>query len=446
MNYHEDTIVAKATAPGTAALGIVRISGTAAFEVLAKLTGKAVSLESHSIRLRKIYSESGQIDEGLVAAFKAPFSYTGEDMAELYVHGSDFIISEIIRYAMASGCRMAEAGEFTLRAFLNGKLDLAQAEAVGDLIAAENSGAHNLALKQLKGGVSNKIKELRARLLEFTALVELELDFGEEDVEFADRQRLLEMVNNLDNEVDALLGTFNSGNAIKEGVPVAIAGKPNAGKSTLLNTLLKEDRAIVTDIPGTTRDTIEEYFLLNGIKFRLIDTAGIREAADTVESLGIQRTFESISKAAIVLLLVDATCESEAEVEKLKAEIKSKTSAEIWVLGNKADLPGLGYQAELSISAKTGNISALLHKLEDYAYGLLNHSGDVTISNLRHAEALANAQRELQNVKMVMESGQSGDILAFELRNAMAELGKITGEIDSDEILGEIFSRFCIGK
>lgn len=448
MHFREDTIIAKATPPGEGALGVIRISGRESFRIAAELTrNTSGNLGSHEIRLRKFYTSEGQIDEGLIAMFRSPASFTGEDMVELYLHGSGFILSALMQYATELGCRMADPGEFTLRAYLNGKLDLAQAEAVADLIAAQSAGSHRLALNQLKGGVSHKIGELRRRLLEFAALVELELDFGEEDVEFADRSQLRSMLEGLKKEVGDLLATFKTGNAIKEGVPVAIVGKPNAGKSTLLNALLQEERAIVTDIPGTTRDTIEEYFLLDGIKFRLIDTAGIRESADVVESLGIQRTFESLSKAAIVLVLADASTELPEGSQELVRELSGKTEGEVWLVANKID-QGLqkGFENAICISAKDGRIDQLLEKLKLFSGKLLSEAGDITITSIRHSEVLARAQKEISHVIAAMDQKQSGDILAFELRNAMAELGKITGEIDSEDILGEIFGKFCIGK
>ncbi len=448
MNSHGDTIVARATPAGEGAIGIIRISGSQCFEVVRKLSGSALPLpQSHQVKLRKFYSRQTLADEGILAVFNGPNSFTGEDMAELYVHGSAFIITRLMEECLQLGCRMAEPGEFTLRAYLNGKLDLAQAEAVADLIASQSEGAHKLALNQLKGGISHKIADLRASLLEFAALIELELDFGEEDVEFASRAELRQKINHLRDEVQQLFNSFRFGNAIKEGVPVAIVGKPNAGKSTLLNALLGEERAIVTDIPGTTRDTIEEFFNIEGIRFRLIDTAGIRKSSDRVEEIGIQRTFDSVAKASLVLLLVDVSTDSEQNIASLQAELQQHTQAEIWVIANKTDLqPQNLWDNAISISAGTGNIQNLLDKLKLYAQTLLSDANDTTISNVRHAEVLKQVLKGLDASMDALDASLSGDLLAFDLRNAMSELGKITGVIDSDEVLGQIFSKFCIGK
>jgi tRNA modification GTPase len=448
MHFRQDTIVAKATPSGEGAIGIIRISGDQCLNVVQVLLGGAVTMPaSHSIKVKKFYAGNKLVDEGMLAIFKAPASFTGENMAELYVHGSDFIISALLNACIDLGCRLADPGEFTLRAYLNGKLDLAQAEAVADLIASQSEGAHKLALNQLKGGISHKISELRGALLEFAALIELELDFGEEDVEFASREQLRDKIDNLKTEVARLYSSFKSGNAIKDGVPVAIVGKPNAGKSTLLNALLGEERAIVTDIPGTTRDTIEEYFMVDGIRFRLIDTAGIRQSDNLVEEIGIQRTFDSVAKASLVLLLVDVSTGQQEDMADLIAQIKSHTQGEVWIVNNKTDLrPNHQWSGSLDIAAGKGDVLALQKALAQYAHTLLSEANDVTISNVRHAQALKNVLLGLESVVDSMDKKQSGDILAFELRQAMSELGKITGAIDSDEVLGEIFGKFCIGK
>jgi tRNA modification GTPase len=451
MLYQQQIIVAKATASGVGALSVVRISGPQAMELLAVLTGRpSEEIGSHRLKLRQIISDEKVIDEALVAVFKGPHSFTGEDVVELYLHGSDFISTAVMTELLKAGARLADAGEFTMRAYLNGKMDLAQAEAVADLIAAQSAGAHQLAINQLKGGVSEKIATLRGSLLEFAALVELELDFGEEDVEFADRKRLKQMLEGLQDEVNRLLHSFKSGNAIKEGIPVAIVGRPNAGKSTLLNAILGEERAIVTDIPGTTRDTIEEFFLSDGLKYRLIDTAGIREATDEVEALGIDRTFASAGKAALVWLVFDAASEDTSDLENTLEQIRSRSEAEIWLLANKSDLAAEKRNSfpddTLRISAKNKILEPLFNKLGDYSKHVLAEASDTTISNLRHFEVLQNAKKELENVLMAIEKKETSDLLAFQLRQAMAELGKITGAIDSEDILGEIFSKFCIGK
>lgn len=443
----DDTIVARATASGAAAITVVRISGSNTLALLQNLIrGDVRQLESHAMKLRTIYAGDKPIDEALVAYFKAPRSFTGEDMAELYLHGSQYIVKEVVESLIQLGARQADRGEFTLRAYMNGKMDLAQAEAVADVISANSSAAHELALKQLKGGVSKKIETLRSQILEFAALIELELDFGEEDVEFADRSQLTQMILGLQKEVNALLASFKSGNAIKEGIPVAIVGKPNAGKSTLLNVLLNEDRAIVTDIEGTTRDTIEEVFEYNGLQIRLIDTAGIRETTDTIEAIGVQRTMKAVKEASLIWLLFDVSQSQEDELKAMKAMLQEHSQAEIWWVGNKMDATEQRQEGALHISAASGDIRELEEALLHYTNAIKELSDDVTITHMRHFEVLGRVQQDLRAVLNSIEARQTGDILAFNLRNAMAELGKITGVIDSNEILGEIFGKFCIGK
>lgn len=399
------------------------------------------------MRLRQVAWNGKPLDEGLVAVFKGPNSYTGEDSVELYLHGSDYIVNEVLKAFVHAGCRLAEAGEFTMRAFLNGKLDMARAEAVADLISANSEAEHTLALNQLKGSVSNKIAELRSKLIEFAALIELELDFGEEDVEFADRSQLRSMVNHLHHEVVLLLESFASGNAIKEGIPVSIVGKPNAGKSTLLNVLLGEERAIVTDIEGTTRDTIEESVNVDGIRYRFIDTAGIREADNEVEKIGIQRTYAVIVKSALVWYIVDASQYNEADILATIEDLRQHTSAEIWVVINKEELLPAGVRKEgIMISAKHAQIVPLIEKLKSYGAELKGKAGDTTISNVRHYSVLTAAKAAIEDVLVAMDNKLTGDLLAHHLRQAMNELGRILGEVDNDEILGEIFGKFCIGK
>lgn len=399
------------------------------------------------MRLRQVAWNGKPLDEGLVAVFKGPNSYPGEDSVELYLHGSDYIVTEVLKAFVHAGCRLAEAGEFTMRAFLNGKLDMARAEAVADLISANSEAEHTLALNQLKGSVSNKIAELRSKLIEFAALIELELDFGEEDVEFADRSQLRSMVNHLHHEVVLLLESFASGNAIKEGIPVSIVGKPNAGKSTLLNVLLGEERAIVTDIEGTTRDTIEESVNVDGIRYRFIDTAGIREADNEVEKIGIQRTYAVIVKSALVWYIVDASQYNEADILATIEDLRQHTSAEIWVVINKEELLPAGVRKEgIMISAKHAQIVPLIEKLKSYGAELKGKAGDTTISNVRHYSVLTAAKAAIEDVLVAMDNKLTGDLLAHHLRQAMNELGRILGEVDNDEILGEIFGKFCIGK
>ena len=451
MLVHNDTIVARATAAGASAVSVVRISGTRAVEMCNGIThGKTETIGSHQVKLRNIFVGKVQLDEALVAVFKAPNSFTGEECVEISLHGSDFISVSVLQELVKLGARMAEPGEFTMRAYLNGRLDLSQAEAVADLIAAQTVAEHKMALGQMKGGVSHKIKDLRAKILEFAALIELELDFGEEDVEFADRTSLTAMVEQLLTEVQQLLNTFKSGNAIKEGIPIAIVGKPNSGKSTLLNALLGEDRAIVTNIPGTTRDTIEETINMFGMRFRFIDTAGIREAENLVEKIGIEKTYKSIEKASLVWLLLDMDDTSKFEINQQLQFIISLTEGETWLVGNKMDRISNNDSIEMpemvTISAKNGELASLLSRLEIYANGLLEGAGDTTISNLRHYEVLMHAKASLKEVLRAIQTGLTGDMLAHHMRNAMHELGRITGEIDNDEVLGQIFSKFCIGK
>ena len=367
-------------------------------------------------------------------------------MVEISCHGSSYILKEILDLLIQNGAQPAQAGEFTERAFLHGKMDLSQAEAVADLIASENQASHRLALDQLRGGVSSEINELRKELIQFASLLELQLDFGEEDVEFADREKLINLIENLQSLVNSLITSFQTGQAIKEGVLTALVGRPNAGKSTLLNTLLNDDRAIISNIPGTTRDTIEEFFELQGVKFRLIDTAGIRETKNTIENLGIERTMRNIEKAKIVVYLYDPLETSDAEVLQDVHYIKDKNlRGEIWVVRNKADLfrPNKDH---ITISAKNKEIKSLLDAFSSYASQL--QIGDQTIiTNARHKYELEQALSYLNNAQNGLKNGLSHDLLAFEIRYALKHLGNITGEIDIDrDILGTIFGQFCIGK
>ncbi|CAI8259791.1 MAG: tRNA modification GTPase MnmE [Bacteroidetes bacterium MED-G17] len=382
----------------------------------------------------------------MLSIFRQPKSYTGENMVEISCHGSSYILKEILDLLIQNGAQPAQAGEFTERAFLHGKMDLSQAEAVADLIASENQASHRLALDQLRGGVSSEINELRKELIQFASLLELELDFGEEDVEFADREKLINLIENLQSLVNSLITSFQTGQAIKEGVLTALVGRPNAGKSTLLNTLLNDDRAIISNIPGTTRDTIEEFFELQGVKFRLIDTAGIRETKNTIENLGIERTMRNIEKAKIVVYLYDPLETSDAEVLQDVHYIKDKNlRGEIWVVQNKADLfrPNKDH---ITISAKNKEIKSLLDAFSSYASQL--QIGDQTIiTNARHKYELEQALSYLNNAQNGLKNGLSHDLLAFEIRYALKHLGNITGEIDIDrDILGTIFGQFCIGK
>lgn len=448
--HFEDTIVARASAAGQSAVSVIRISGPNALSIADSITsGKVSTMASHNTRLRKIEVENEFIDEALVAVFRGPKSFTGEDSVEISLHGSEFITRRVLELLVLNGARQAGPGEFTMRAYMNGKLDLAQAEAVADLIASQTANEQRLALSQLKGGISSKIKELRAKILEFAALIELELDFGEEDVEFADRSSLNSMIKEMRNEVEVLLQSFRSGNAVMAGIPIAIVGKPNAGKSTLLNALVGEERAIVTDIPGTTRDTIEETAILHGLRFRFIDTAGIRETENVIELIGIERTFKSLAKATLVWLVVSLPEIATHDIETEIKEIKKHTDAEVWVLGNKADLGNANTdfgKEVIAISAKNNQLDELMNQLKHYSQNLIAGTGDTTITNSRHFEVLKNAARKLLELQDAADNNLTGDMLAHHMRDAMEELGRITGAIDSEEVLGQIFSKFCIGK
>lgn len=444
-----EVIVALSTAANRAALHVVRLSGSGCFEMLDRIfVGKKIAaIHSNSLEYGKIRFRDEEIDEVVLAVFKAPHSFTKEDVIEISCHGSPLISQRIMNILIESGARPALAGEFTQRAYLNGRFDLAQAEAVADLINAESEQARKIAFSQLKGGVSNQIELIREKMLEFLSLLELELDFGEEDVEFANRSELMHRIEKAEEYVQKLIHSFGSGNAIKKGIPLVIAGRPNAGKSTLLNCLLNEERAIVSDIAGTTRDTIEESFLFNDLLFRLIDTAGIRHQTDSqIEQLGIERSFDKISKAEIVLYLIDAQHIHEAKEDFER--FATHQDKIIWVI-NKSELltgakPDLPFTPIL-ISAKKGDIASLLTKLKEITtQRYLSH--DVSISNTRHLFALKESLVSIQKAKESLNEGLSGEIVVFELKSALEQLGSITGKITNNEVLGSIFSKFCIGK
>jgi len=459
--FHSDTIVARATAAGVGAIAVVRVSGPSALKLTDELLKMPMAdKHTHTAHLRTIYDGDGVMDEALITIFKGSKSYTGEDTVEVSVHGSEYIVSRVLRAYMDKGARLAEPGEFTQRAFLNGKLDLAQAEAVADLIASEHRIAHDLALKQLKGGFSKDIAALRDRLLHFTSLVELELDFAEEDVEFASRSELKLLVDRIQTEVVSLRDSFALGNVIKKGLALVLAGRPNAGKSTLFNALLNEDRAIVSEIAGTTRDAIEAQLNFEGFILRLIDTAGIREATDVIEQEGIARTFSHVEKAGATMYLLDMGSCSLADAEQDLSMLKQKTSR-VWVVCNKVDLAvtvsqqlwvdmvaAMGLDSPWFVSAKDKvSVQALRLALESRFMGGLADLGDQTVvTNVRHAESLNHCAIEMQQVLDGMASGLSGDLLAFHLREGIRALSGITGDIGVDEILGSIFSKFCIGK
>jgi tRNA modification GTPase len=460
-SFHSDTIVARATAAGVGAIAVVRVSGSSALKLTDELLKITVADKpTHTAHLRTMYDGDGVMDEALITLFKGSKSYTGEDTVEVSVHGSEYIVSRLLRAYMDKGARLAEPGEFTQRAFLNGKLDLAQAEAVADLIASEHRIAHDLALKQLKGGFSKDIAALRDRLLHFTSLVELELDFAEEDVEFASRSELKLLVERIQAEVVSLRDSFALGNVIKKGLALVLAGRPNAGKSTLFNALLNEDRAIVSEIAGTTRDAIEAQLNFEGFMLRLIDTAGIREATDVIEQEGIARTFSHVEKAGATMYLLDMGSCSLSEAEQDLMMLKQKTSR-VWVVCNKVDLAvtisqqpwidmveAMGLEAPWFVSAKDKvSVQALRLALESRFMGGLADVGDQTVvTNVRHADSLSHCATEMQHVLDGMASGLSGDLLAFHLREGIRALSGITGTIGVEEILGSIFSKFCIGK
>ena len=460
-----DTIVAPATASGVGAIAVIRISGKDTFKIVdavfsskGKTKVSVHELPSHTIHLGWIKDGEQVIDEVLISVFKNPHSYTGEDVVEISCHGSVFIQRQIVQLLVKKGGRNAEPGEFTLRSFLNGKLDLSQAEAVADLIASDSSASHDLALKQMRGGYSSEMKQLRDQLINFASLIELELDFSEEDVEFADRKQLADLISNIKSQISNLISSFELGNVIKEGIPVVIAGKPNVGKSTLLNALLNEERAIVSHIAGTTRDTIEEEVVLGGIKFRFIDTAGIRETTDTIERIGVNRTMEKISESPLLVYLFDVNETSAKALKNEVIELKlnlANANYRIFLAGNKMDghdesklkKEFSAFENLIFISAKEKlNIHLLTQKLVDAFHLSDIGKGDSIVTNARHVEALQHTKESLENVLAGLNKKLSGDLLAPEIRNALYHLGLITGEVTTDTLLENIFSRFCIGK
>ena len=449
---NNDTICAIATPHGMGAIAVVRVSGSEAISVVSRLfqqNGKPFDCEkviSHKAYFGQIVVDGEMIDEVLVTFFKGPHSFTGEDSAEISVHGSTYIQQRLLEVLMAHGIRLAEAGEYTRRAFVNRKFDLAQAEAIADLISSESQSAHRLAISQLKGGFSKELQIMRSKLVEISALMELELDFSEEDVEFADRSQLKALLDETLSHVNRLTDSFRMGNAIKNGVPVAIVGATNAGKSTLLNALLGEERAIVSDIAGTTRDTIEETLNLDGTLFRFIDTAGLRETEEVIEKIGIERTMQKMKDATIIIGLLDI---NDPEIDKTATLISSHVNPaeqQLILVVNKIDLgDNPSTSPYLAISAKTGQgLDELKSKLIQCCPRIENETTMVT--NLRHFEALKQAQSSLLEVKKGLEVGLPTDLITQDLRQALYYLGSITGEITTDEVLGTIFSRFCIGK
>ena len=460
-NYDlRDTIVALATPPGVGAIGVIRLSGKEAIQIVNNVfSGKDLTKQaSHTIHFGTIKDSNQQvIDEVLVSLFVAPKSYTKENVAEVSCHGSDYIIQQLIQLFIGKGARMAQPGEFTMRAFLNGQMDLSQAEAVADLIAANSASAHTMAMQQMRGGFSNEIKNLRQELLDFASLIELELDFSEEDVEFADRKELKALVSKIQSLIHALIDSFKLGNVIKKGVNTVIAGRPNAGKSTLLNALLQEERAIVSAIAGTTRDTIEEILNINGIEFRLIDTAGIRDAQDQIEAVGVEKTLKKVQQSAILVYVFDAIKLPPEEV-LVDLEKLHQPNQVILLVPNKMDLnPYLRPDEYVSklVPAKNivtasalnnMNIGYLKEKLYQTVITEQINLDNPIVSNTRHLEALQNAHQSLTEVLNGMEMGITSDFIAMDIRRALYFLGEIVGEVSTDELLGNIFSNFCIGK
>jgi len=463
---HTDTIVALATPSGAGAIAIIRLSGDDAITIAAKLfasvSGKDLAKQkTHTVHLGNIMDDTRVIDQVLATVFKNPNSYTGENVVEFSCHGSSYIQQEIIQLCLRNGCRMAQAGEFTLRAFLNGKMDLSQAEAVADLISSDSAASHQLAIQQMRGGFSSEIKQLRQELLDFASLIELELDFAEEDVEFANRDEFQKLITRITHVLKRLIDSFATGNVLKNGIPVAIVGEPNVGKSTLLNSLLNEDRAIVSEIAGTTRDTIEDEITIGGIGFRFIDTAGIRETTDTIEGLGIKKTFEKMEQAQVVILLVDGiqlTSSTDVikkrkiEIEKIKNQFPQKP---LVIIANKVDQLSKEQISKLTteipdvklLSAKTGEgVEKLQTTLLDFVNTGALRNNETIVTNTRHYDALLKALEEIHKVQQGIDTNLSSDLMAIDIRQALYYFGEITGEISNDELLGNIFANFCIGK
>lgn len=453
----DDTIVALSTPPGVGAIGVIRLSGPEAISISEKiLPGLNLSSEeSHTLHFGVIKEGSEVLDEVIAGLFKAPHSFTREDVVEISCHGSPYILQKVIQLILGKGARLAKPGEFTMRAFLNGRFDLSQAEAVGDLIASETQAAHHLALNQMRGGFSGELKKLREELVHFASLIELELDFSEEDVEFANRPQLIHLLQKMQVKIKTLCESFRMGNVLKNGVSVVIAGRPNAGKSTLLNVLLNEERAIVSEIPGTTRDTIEETLVINGIAFRLTDTAGIRKAVDIIEKKGVERTMQKIEQASIVIYLFDADEMKSIEVEEDLSRLKKNSDTPVLVIANKVDLDEeKNYRKKFNaiknmnfVSAKNGRgIDALKTSLYETAIEGRNIQEGIILSNARHYEALEATLQNLQTAQAGIENKLSGELVASDIRSALNHLGEITGEITTDDLLGNIFGKFCIGK
>ncbi|SFR82054.1 tRNA uridine-5-carboxymethylaminomethyl(34) synthesis GTPase MnmE [Maribacter stanieri] len=461
-----DTIIALATPAGAGAIAIIRLSGPEAISIASNhfesVSGKVLkNQKSHTIHLGYIKDGKNVLDQALISIFKDPHSYTGENVIEISCHGSPYIQQQIIQLFLRNGCRTADAGEFTLRAFLNGKMDLSQAEAVADLISSDNAASHQIAVQQMRGGFSNEIKQLRTELLNFASLIELELDFSEEDVEFADRTQFKELLTRIQKVLQSLIDSFAVGNVIKNGIPVAIVGEPNVGKSTLLNAFLNEERALVSDIAGTTRDTIEDEISIGGIGFRFIDTAGIRETKDVVEGMGIKRTFEKIEQAQVVLLLVDGS-KLLNDDQKLKnividyEKIKNQNPQKpLVLLVNKSDTLseldkdkiGKHLDSVKYLSAKTGEgVEELQNSLLEFVNTGALRNNETIVTNTRHYDSLLKSLEEIEKVQFGMKENISSDLMAIDVKEALYHLGEITGQVTNDELLGNIFANFCIGK
>ncbi|KAF0202597.1 MAG: tRNA modification [Bacteroidetes bacterium] len=458
-----DTICALSTPAGSGAIALIRLSGSQAVEYTSsifrpKRTATLLEeVESHKAIFGNIEFNGKMVDEVLVTVFRNPHSYTGEDVVEISCHGSVYIQQKILELLLSAGARLAEPGEFTMRAFMNGRFDLSQAEAVADLIASNSEASHKLAINQMRGGFSIKIGDLRARLVDFASLIELELDFAEEDVEFADRTALFKLLETIKTEIESLKSSFSLGNVMKHGIPVAIAGKTNVGKSTLLNALLNEERAIVSEIPGTTRDAIEDTISIQGVTFRFIDTAGLRHTEDTIENIGIERTYEKMNQASVVLYVFDITTASEQEIDDAIAEIRvllEDSDKQIIPIANKTDMlmesphsfKKLVELDTLFISAKRNeNINLITDRLLTSSH--YGETGDQTIVySLRHFDALTRAAQSIESIEKGFAEKVPSDLIAIDIRQALHHLGTITGEVTSEELLGNIFGKFCIGK
>ena len=461
MVLNDDTICAISTAPGKGAVSIIRISGNEVIKVSNQLfqahNKKKLSLNNaNTVILGNIIENSMFVDEVLITIFKAPKSYTGEHVVEIACHGSTYIQGKIIQLLIKKGCRLAKKGEFTLRAFLNGKLDLSQAEGVAELIASENKQAHSLAMQQMRGGFSNEIQKLRNKFIKFASLIELELDFSQEDVEFVDREELLKLTHNIKKKTESLLQSFKLGNAIKNGIPVSIVGRPNSGKSTLLNTILNEDRAIVSNIEGTTRDVIEESIIINGYKFRFVDTAGLRKTTNKIEKIGIKKTYQKIHESAFVLYLIDKenfnATKIEEEIEEIQSQLNTKDA--MILIANKNDinknkliLNKLNNYNILDVSAKNGKgINNILDTLMNRIEGWRTLNNEIIIINQRHFESLINTLDSINDVEKGIQHSISGELLSIDIKHALNYLGEITGEITNEHLLDSIFKDFCIGK